>query len=56
MASCLCAAPRAQEDEKALRQLLAKLKAQTEKAEPAAAAEAKQEEIAALKPLIDKYK
>ncbi|GAB4814436.1 hypothetical protein N2152v2_001482 [Parachlorella kessleri] len=44
------------EDEKALRKLLAKLRDQVEQSEPAAAAEAKQEEIAALKPLIDKYR
>ena len=49
-------APRAQEDEKALRKLLSKMKKQAEEAEPAAAAEAQQEEIAALKPIIDKYR
>lgn len=45
-----------QEEEKALRKLLAKVNKQAEAAEPAAAAEAKQESIAALKPIIDKYK
>lgn len=45
-----------QEEEKLMRKLLAKVKAQAEAAEPAAAAEARQEEIAALKPIIDKYK